>query len=253
MSDTIPKAYPFDRNRFEVKILAVPANPKAVPGDKDFEPKFVHHALRRPTVPEVLAWEKSQSMHEQMDINKKETRIVTPDDQGNIDLWNLLILEVKGYQFKDAQGTDWRPADDYIKAKMPVGHKLAAVYGLYLSETSIKEDEADGVIFDQQLWTIEQRIGTESDHYLVTHVLREPDEKEVRKYRRNHTSQIQLKGGKNHTKVVSNLKVDIDTYDLLVQRIESGGREAGKEAIDPIFKRKVVDALMDRLDGTIQD
>lgn len=243
------KPYPFDQQEVVVQFIGRPADPKK----PQSTPKMVSHKLRRPTLEEIIEWEKSQVAHEQIEVSARENQILFDDGKGDARLWDKIILEVQGYDFGNGD-LNWRTLDTDQKAKMALGHKTTAISGLYQATATVREGDSEGVIFDQQEWVIDQEIGSPESPFLVTHTLREPTEPEIRKFNNASSSTVQIKGSrKRHHKVTTHIKTHIDLYNTLILKIETGGKEIGQQVIDPLFKRQVIATLMSALQGQLQD
>lgn len=223
-------------------------------------PVIVQHKLRKPELKELLEYE-SQSTYERVSINSREDEVQSDDERANINLWNKLVVAVKGYKGLD----DWRALDDEEKATMRVGHKLTAVKALYAGYCEIEEGEG-AVSIGDDTWTVRQNIGVSQDKpdFVVKHILREPTEAERAKFGRSSSSTSQVKGAKRaRIKVRTNLKAYVDLYDALIVSIEGGTvngqtlnastRKEFLAAVDAMWKLNVVMVLMSALEGQLSD
>jgi hypothetical protein len=223
-------------------------------------PVIVHHKLRKPELKELLEYE-AQSTYERVSINSREDEVQSDDERANINLWNKLIVAVKGYKGVD----DWRALDDAEKATMRVGHKLTAIHALYAGYCEL--EESDGAVsIGDDIWTVRQNIGVNRDKpdFVITHTLREPSEAERAKFGRSSSSTSQVKGAKRpRIKVRTNLKAYVDLYDTLIVSIEGGTvngqpfsglpRKEFLAAVDGMWKLNVVMVLMSALEGQLSD
>jgi hypothetical protein len=98
----------------------------------------------------------------------------------------------------------------------------------------------------------------------VLHTLRLPSESERRQFRSKATQTRYVRGAKKlRTSIVSNLRVFAQLYDTLIMHIEGAtvdgevftpaNRSRFIAAIDPLFKRSVVQAMINALEAQLQD
>jgi len=242
--------YPFDADTYAVAFNARPNSET---------PQIVHHRLRKPTLQELIERE-GQITYEMIEINSREEEMKSEDDAANSRLWDKIILQVKGYRSAD----EWRDITEEEKAQMRPGHKATAIRAMYAGSCSIEGDE-DGVSIGADTWTVKQEIGagTEPD-YIVRHILREPTEAERSKYKRSASSTSYIKGAKKARVMVrTNLRAYVELYDALMQGVEGAtvfgaqfedaGRGHFLNAIDPIWKRQVIQTLMSALEAQLSD
>ncbi|NBW18706.1 MAG: hypothetical protein EBR82_63110, partial [Caulobacteraceae bacterium] len=131
-----------------------------------------------------------------------------------------IILKVKGYKGIP----DFRALTDGEKATMRAGHKKTT----------------------------------------VDHILREPTESERAKFKRNASKVSFIRGAKRpRTKIGADLRAYVEMYDQLVTDVEGGTvRDKGfadsergvfLAAIDPTWKRLIVQTLMAALEASLLD
>lgn len=244
-------SYPFDAPFVEVQINARPGGES---------PVIVSHKLRKPTLNELLDREKAISL-EIVDNGNREEQIVTDDEIATCDLWNKIVLEVKGYKGI----SDYRGLTDSEKQSMRSGHKKTAVLAMYAGSAQVVGDE-DEVTLGANFWTIRQMVGPDQEKplYTVDHVLREPTESERAKFKRTASKISFVRGAKRpRTKIGADLKAYVEMYDALVTEIEGGSvddksfhtSDRGRflAAIDPTWKRLVVQTLMNALEASLLD
>jgi len=244
-------AYPFDAPSVDVQI-------NARPGGEN--PVIVTHRLRKPTLVELLDREKAINL-EIVEESPREERIVTDDEQATCALWDKIILEVKGYKGIP----DFRALTDGEKATMRAGHKKTAILAMYAGSAQVVGDE-DEVSLGANSWTIRQLVGPDQDKPLFTidHTLREPSEAERAKFKRTASKVSFIRGAKRpRTKIGADLKAYVEMYDLLVTDIEGGTvkdkplieseRSVFLAAIDPTWKRLIVQTLMAALEASLLD
>lgn len=244
--------YPFDEQLIEVQF-------NARPGAET--PLVVAHRLRKPTLQELLEREQGVSL-EIHEVSNREDTIVSDDEGANCRLWDKLILQARGYRGM----ADWTPLDDNQKAEMRPGHKSTAIRGMYAGTASVANDDDDGVSLSGDTWAIRHVIGADAENpqYEILHVLREPTEGERSKFKRAASSAHIVRGGKkSRTKIVTSLKAFVELYDALVIDI-TGGTVAGQylshdnraqflAAIDPTWKRLVVQTLLNAIEAALLD
>lgn len=234
--------YEFNAEYTDVPIIAKP--------NAD-NPTIVYHRLRKPTLAELLERE-SQISYEMVELNSREEEIKADDETANIRLWDKIILSVKGYK----NAPDWRELTDGEKQGMRPGHKTTAIRSLYASNCEIEGDE-DGVSIGPDTWTVRQEIGLSKGDpdYVVRHILREPTEAERAKFKRAASSTSYIKGAKKQqVRVRTNLKAYIELYDALIQSVgPCADGDNPIDAIDPIWKRQVIQTLTATLEAQISD
>lgn len=245
-------AYPFDAPFFEVPFNAMPGAD---------EPVVVWHRLRKPTLAELLERDKDVRLTIR-EITPREDHIDNNDDEANARLWDKIALSIKGYRGMDV----WQDVTDLERNTMRAGHKVAAIRAFYSATASI--DNLDASIgLSADLWRVKQSIGNDPEHPLfeIVHVLREPSESERTSFRRRATRISQIKGLKKpQTKITIDLSAYVELYDQLVTDIENGSvndksfmdtsdKAAFLVAIDPTWKRIVVQRLMDAIEASLLD
>lgn len=218
-------------------------------------PAIVAHKLRKPTLDELSEREK-RSAYEMVEVSTREDEIRVDDEAANAWLWGRLILGVRGYD----GATDWQALTEEQREQMRPGHKITAIRGLYLGECSLLDDDGS-VSLSAQLWNVRQEL---AGGYVVTHTLREWTEAERLKFKRAASSTQNVRGTKKaHVKVITNLRAYTELFDLLWQGCEGGtvdGRAYAPElrdtflrAIDPIWKRQIIQTLNGALEAQLQD
>lgn len=244
--------YDFDAPFIEVQINARPGASS---------PVIVSHKLRKPTLQELLDREKAISL-EIVETSNREEQIVTDDDSANCQLWDRLIVEIKGY----AGIPDWQPISDQQKMGMRPGHKRTSIVAMYAGSAQIIGGDEDEISLSMDTWTIRQMVGPDADNplYTIDHVLREPTESERAKFKRNASKVSFVRGAKRaRTKIGADLRAYVEIYDALVTSID-GGMVAGKTfkdsergpflaAIDPTWKRVIVQTLMNAIEAALLD
>lgn len=243
--------FAFDENEHEVSFNARP---------NAENPTIVYHRLRKPTLAELIEREQ-QINYELVEVNSREEEIRADEDVANARLWDKIILAVKGYRGID----DWYEPTAEEKAAMRPGHKIMSIRALYAGDYKIEGDE-DGVSIGADLWTVRQEIGPNADapDYVVRHQLREPTEAERIKFKRNSSATSYVKGAKKtQVRVRANLKAYVELYDALIEFVSNatvGGKEFGGNnanaflaAIDPMWKRQVIQCLMNNLEAQLSD
>ncbi len=244
--------YPFDEQSIEVQF-------NARPGAET--PHVVAHRLRKPTLQELLEREQGVSL-EIHEVSNREDTIVSDDEGANCRLWDKLILEARGYRGMDG----WTPVTDEMKAAMRAGHKTTAIRGMYAGTASVANDEDGGVSLGGDDWTIRQAIGadTENPQFEILHILREPTEGERSKFKRAASSAHIVRGAKkSRTKIVTSLRAFVELYDALVIDITGGtvngqylshdNRAQFLAAVDPTWKRLIVQTLLNAIEAALLD
>lgn len=247
----ITNPYPFDADSVEVQLNARPGGES---------PVIVSHKLRKPTLAELLDREKAINL-EIVEENPREERIVTDDEVATCALWDKIILEVKGYKGIP----QFRALTEAEKVTMRAGHKKTAILAMYAGSAQVVGDE-DEVSLGANSWTIRQLVGPDADKplYTVDHILREPTESERAKFKRNASKVSFIRGAKRpRTKIGADLRAYVEIYDQLVTDVEGGTvrdksfaeseRGVFLAAIDPTWKRLIVQTLMAALEASLLD
>lgn len=224
-------------------------------------PQIVYHKLRKATLQELIEREQ-QSKYEVIEMTSREDEIYSDDDIANARLWDKIAVAVKGYR----GNPDWLELTDGERARMRVSHKTKAILALYAGFCEIESDEEDSVSIGADIWTVRQNIGIKKmqPDYIVRHTLREPIEAERAKFKRSSSSTSHVKGAKkSQVRVRTHLKAYVELYDALIVSIDDAtvhGNLFGAEnraqflaAVDPVWKRQVIDCLMANLEAQLSD
>jgi hypothetical protein len=237
----------------QIHIVSFPATTKA--GGT----RTVSHRLRKPTL-EELNEHQGLIKYETVKANSRETEVRTDQSAADARLWERIVEAVRYYD----GGDEWQELDIAAKARFNPSHKSDAINLLYAVRSKI-EGDGDFVPIGPSDWTIKQEIGPNKDpDFVVYHVLREPTEEERQKYTRAKSSTMYVAGARREeARIRTYLKAHIELYDALVQEIK-GATVAGESfsspkrkeflaAIDPMWKRDVVQTLMGALEAQMSD
>lgn len=244
--------YAFDAENIEVPFNARP--------DLD-EPVWIYHRLRKPTLAELVERE-SQINYQLVEVSNRESEIHNEQEIANARLWDKIILAIKGYK----PNPDWRDITPTEKAEMRPGHKSAAINSLLHNECKLEGDD-DTISVGPTIWTVRQEIGPNgTEKFIIRHTLREPTEAERAKFKRSASVTSYMTGAKkSQVRVRTNLKSYVELYDALVEDISGGTvadhlvfREATNRAqflaaIDPMWKRQIIQCLMSALEAQLSD
>jgi hypothetical protein len=244
--------YPFDPEFIEVSFNAMPGAD---------EPVIVAHKLRKPTVAQLLEREKGVQVTIR-ELTPREEHIEVTEEAANIALWNDIIVAVKGYRDKP----EWTPLDDSEKQMMRAAHKVAAIRAMYTGAVSVVGGESEVSIGGDE-WTIRQTIGPDPDspRFTIDHILREPSESERAAFRKRASKVSFVRGSRRpQTRISVDLGAYIQLYDSLIIDVQGatvggepffpeGARAAFIAAIDPTWKRQVVQKLMDAIEAALLD
>jgi hypothetical protein len=246
-----PSLYPFD-----LEFIAVSFN--ARPNSET--PKIVWHKLRKPTLQQLKDRE-SQVKNELITVSSREDEDRTDETVANANLWRKLIVTVKGYK----GAPDWRELSDAEKDGMKPGHKSRAIAQMYMGACLVEAGEDDDVSIGAETWTIRQEIGARREpDFIVRHSLREPSQGELEKFKGSAARMSYVRGSKKpHRKFNTNLQSYCDLYDAILLSIDGATvdgktfspetRKAFLLQIDPIWKKKIIETLMDTLEGQSSD
>jgi len=145
---------------------------------------------------------------------------------------------------------------------IPARHKAAAFNGLYRREADI-EDDVD--LFAETI-TVTEEIGSgDEPDFVVRHVMRQPSESELRKFRQRSNGGYMKPGKRGKQKFVPNstLRLAIQYYDLWLVSID-GAHVSGKtytedlraeflHNVDPLVKKMIVTTLVSELSSSVLD
>lgn len=202
------------------------------------------HELRRPTSEEIFA--RDADLQREIPI-AKDGSFSMPDPTANEDddakIYDLLVQNTDGYT-----------------GDVPVAHKAAAFNGLYVREIYI-DDDAD--VFADQVTVLEEIGSGDDPDFTIEHIMRQPTEAELKRYRRRSSSGEVKPGKRGKQRFVSRstLKNAVEHYDMWCVAI-SGARlksdanadaAALKAAVDPLIKRQVVQTLVEAVVGNLLD
>ncbi len=254
-------AYPFDQNEFNIPISIKFSDSKTL---------TITHKLARPTLADLLERE-SQSMTEMEEVAPNEDAFHTDAEGANAKLWDKVAKQVQGYKAAGVSKDDWADVTPELAAKIPSGHKNAAISGIYAARCVVERDSDDGFNLDGESYIIRQEIGTgDEPSYVVRHTLRQPTESERREYDKAAGKASQVFGSrKRKIRFRTNLKAEVALYDKLIERVD-GATVRGQSwdsytaeskeqlggfigIIDPIFKRQAVQALLSSLSASLSD
>ena len=138
-------------------------------------------------------------------------------------------------------------------------HKSRVILGLYTDETEPVEDDG----FSLDTLRVRETFGTVAKSEVI-HTLRLPTEAERIKFKARLTQTQFTRGArKRHETIRSDLKSFIAFYDLLLLDIQGGTvdglpfttarRAQFLAAIDPMWKRSVVQSLVNSLEANLRD
>jgi hypothetical protein len=249
VSNSLTKAYAFDAQEFEIEL-------EAKRGETTYH--FAHR-LRRPTRAELLERDRAIT-YEVIEVDSRQDVINFDVEGANARLWDRIAVAVKGYDFGDnAAAADWHPVGESERQHMLGTHKSRVVLGLYQDETEPVEEDG----FSLDTIRIRQTFGTVQASE-VLHFLRMPTEAERLKFKSRSTQTQFIRGSrKRHETIRSDLKSFVGFYDALILDIQgatvadepysTGRRSAFLNAIDPMWKRSVVQSLINSLEANLRD
>lgn len=153
-------------------------------------------------------------------------------------------------------------ATGYGAREIPTLHKATAFQGLFKSSIEVDED-CD--IFDEEI-TVNEEIGTgDEPDFVVRHVLRQPDEKELNKLRKifRNSKITPDKNGRQKIVTASNLRQAMSVYAAYLVRLD--GAKVGDEAfsderrqdfinnVNVLTQRAVIRVFVEKLSGSLSD
>lgn len=245
------KLYPFDLEFIEVPFNARPNAEK---------PKTVWHKLRKPTLQQLKDRE-SQIKSELVSISSREDEDRSDDRAANANLWRKLIVAVKGYR----SATDWRELSDAEKDEMKPGHKARAIEQMYTAAFVVEVGDDDEVCIGAETWVIRQEVGAGREpDFVIRHSLREPTASEWDKFKGTAQRTSYIRGSKRlRRKFNASLQSYCEIYDAILLSVDggtvgghvfsAGARKAFLFHVDPIWKRKIIETLINTLEGQSSD
>jgi hypothetical protein len=204
------------------------------------------HTLARPTPEMILA--RDEELQSEIPI-AKDGSFSLPDatahEETDAKYYDQIVVRTEGY-----------------KGAVPLAHKAAAFQGLYRREIYL---EPDSDIFGEEVTILEEVGSGEEPDFTIRHVLRQPEEAELRKFRQSNSGGRMMPHKRGRQKLVtsSNLRSAMRYYSAWLVRI--GGATVGGSAfspdkrdefiahVDPLIQRRVVNALVDELAGSLLD
>ena len=229
------------------------------------------HKLRKPTLSELVERE-NDSFYETEAVSDTEEKVNAEDEQANARLWDKIAISVRGYKISKGDSiADALPVTDELKKLIPASHKAMAIRSAYQYSAEIEAGEDEGFVLSGDTWTIKQVIGDpDAPQYVIRHILKTPTEQQRREFRRRSADVRFSKGLKRlKTKVVTHLKAYVELYDALLVALDGvsfngqswqtftakTAEEMGAmvRAVDPIWKRSAIDALMRGFEASASD
>lgn len=203
------------------------------------------HKLRRPTAEEIF--EREESLQSDIPIGKDGTFSMpdpTATEEADAAFYDKLIISTEGYT-----------------GDVPAVHKAKAIQGLYLREIYIDE-AADP--FAPEVAVIEEIGSGDEPDFTIVHIMRQPTEGELRRYRRRSSAGEVKPGKRGRQRFVSRstLKNAVEHYELWCQRVEGVRFDeknilpdalSFKAGVDPLIKRLVVQELVEAIVGGLLD
>lgn len=204
------------------------------------------HTLSRPPADMMIARE--DELQPEIPI-AKDGSFALPDataqEETDAKYYDRVVIKTEGYT-----------------GDVPVAHKAAAFQGLFRREIYL---DPDCDIFGDEVTVLEEIGGGEEPDFTIRHILRQPAEAELKKYRQSTSGGRLLPDKRGRQKLVtsSNLRAAMRYYNTWLVRIEgatAGGsafspdkREEFVALVDPLIQRKVVGTLVDELTGGLLD
>lgn len=226
-----PSLYPLDWQTTDIKLA---------------KGRFTH-TVKRPTTEMILARE-----------DELDTEIPIAKD-GSYNLPDQTAVEESDAKVYDKIKTE---ATGYNDREIPILHKAKVFQGLYQREVYVDEDVD---IFDDEIPVTEEIGDDDEPDFTLRHILRQPDEKELRKIRQSFRGGKMTPDKRGRQKFVekSNLRKAMTYYSTYLNRLE--GAKVGEQPfhterkaefianVDPLIQRRVVKALVEKLTGSLLD
>lgn len=277
LPDSEQHQFKLDTPRIEVEI-DVSSDPTRV--------AVVAARMRKPSKKELVKREAMQ-LTEIVEASATEDEIVVEETRGNAWLFNEICTHVKGFRLAGEpkeMATEWREMTDELRDAIYSSYKSAfvrSIYNINAKFTDSYDDDGGGVVLGgTETLPVELTVGSEENPVATVLIeLPEPTETERTKYQNDSVRLRQPKGSrKTRNRIVGNLEASVKFFDKLMSRdgavITSGspdtivtvnGREfsdtAGSaiarmqflDAIDPIYKRAIVNSAMSKYNAKVQD
>jgi hypothetical protein len=204
------------------------------------------HTLSRP-IPEMILAREAE-LQPEIPIAKDGSFAlpdVTAQEETDAKYYDRIVIRTEGY-----------------KSEVPTAHKAAAFQGLFRREIYL-DPECD--IFGDEVTILEEIGGVDEPDFTIRHILRQPAESELKKFRQSSSGGRLLPDKRGRQKLVtsSSLRSAMRFYSLLLVKLE--GANAGDSPfsadkrdefialVDPLIQRKVVSVLVDELVGGLLD
>lgn len=257
----MPNAYPLDQSSFEVSITVKLSDDKS---------QKLEHKLTRPTLADLIERD-AQSVTELEEIAPGEDTFHTEVESANAKLWDKIAKQIRGYKTAGITKDAWAEVTPELAAKIPASHKSTAISGLYASRCVVVKDDDEGFNLDGDTFIIRQELGAgEEPDYVILHTLKQPTESQRREYEKAAGKASQVFGSrKRKIRIRTNLKAEVALYDKLIERVD-GATVSGEAwdsymaeskeqlggfvaAVDPVFKRQVIQTLLSSLSASLSD
>jgi hypothetical protein len=207
--------------------------------------RFIH-TLSRPGADLIRARERE--LESEIPIGRDGGyKLPDPTAQEDVDAkyYDQIVVKTEGYE-----------------STVPGYHKAAAFQGLYRREIYVDE-ETD--IFADEVPVLEEIGSGDEPDFTIRHIMRQPTEGELKRYRRRaaNTEIKPGKRGKQKLVTTSNLPAAMEYYKLWLVRIE-GAHISGQvftpelrdefiALVDPLIQRKVVSTFAGEFNDELTD
>lgn len=252
-AEPTPELYPLDAETTEVEIRIGKVR--------------LYHRLRRPTYEQLRRRERKQIVYS-VAVGGDETETIVEMADANRGLWGEIAASVRNYN-----GPEWLELDEELKAKIPEAHKQAAIDALYMVETEFKAasyvDEDAGIYRLEGPAELHCRQVIHGGRFTVDHFLRQPNQKELDRYRPVKVREQRRAGQKTRQMAQADMSTGVSLYDALILRIEGASWEAMTwaesaerdqairarfiAAYDPLLKANVISAVDNYLTPHLSD
>jgi hypothetical protein len=150
----------------------------------------------------------------------------------------------------------------YDGRSIPTNHAAAAFQGLYRREIYIPEG-CD--ILGSEITVLEEIGGGDDPDFVITHVIAQPDESDLRKLRKKLSNGQLVPDKRGRQKFVrpSSLKTTMQHYSSWMKRVDGAtvgdqtysadNREAFLAHVDPLIQQRVVSVVVEELTGKLLD
>jgi hypothetical protein len=245
-----------DTNAFELNDTLERAAKAPFQGKK----VSVTHELNRPSLQDLQKRDSKQPYRSQQVEENVDQVLANLSGKADVELYDKLVVRTTGYKYNVVAEQTKEERQTALES-IPANHKISIIQSVTKVSSEVVYDESDDDEIVEFVWSEDQtyRVRTEigaNAEFVVYSEIKEPSYRQFETYTGATKFYIErLKGSTKNpiTKITVELEPANKLFDELVKSVEgmtfNGATVDVKDAkqlaaIDPYFKRSVVDAVM---------